>query len=36
VLDGRKQPIGGLWERNGKYVAPRIAAEDDAGMKHNR
>src|SRR5581483_12315903 len=35
VLDGRKQPIRGLWERNGKYVA-RINVEDEAGMKHNR
>ena len=35
VLDGRKQPIRGLWERNGKYVA-RITVEDEAGMKHNR
>jgi integrase len=35
VLDGRKQPIRGLWERNGKFVA-RIAMEDDAGMKENR
>ena len=24
VLDGRKQPIRGLWERNGKFIA-RIA-----------
>jgi hypothetical protein len=30
VLDGRKQPIRGLWERNGKFIA-RIAMEDDAG-----
>ncbi|MGP8199543.1 MAG: hypothetical protein ACLQU4_08600, partial [Limisphaerales bacterium] len=32
VLDGRKQPIRGLWERNGKYIA-RIAVEDSDGMK---
>ena len=32
VLDGRKQPIRGLWERNGKFVA-RIATEDEDGMK---
>ncbi len=32
VLDGRKQPIRGLWARNGRYVA-RITAEDDAGAK---
>jgi integrase len=35
VLDGRKQPIRGLWERNGKFIA-RIAMEDDAGKKENR
>jgi integrase len=35
VLDGRKQPIRGLWERNGKFVA-RISTEDDDGMKRIR
>jgi integrase len=35
VLDGRKQPIRGLWERNGKFVA-RLAVEDDAGLKETR
>lgn len=35
VLDGRKQPIRGLWERNGKFIA-RIAVEDDAGRKQTR
>jgi integrase len=35
VLDGRKQPIRGLWERNGKFIA-RIAIEDEAGIKSNR
>ena len=35
VLDRRKQPIRGLWERNGKFIA-RIAMEDDAGMNENR
>jgi integrase len=35
VLDGRKQPIRGLWERNGKYIA-RIAVEDSDGMKRTR
>jgi integrase len=35
VRDGRKQPIRGLWERNGKFVA-RIAAEDENGMKRTR
>ena len=35
VLDGRKQPIRGLWERNRKSVA-RIAVWDDADMKHYR
>jgi hypothetical protein len=32
VLDGRKQPIRGLWKRNGKSIA-RIVMEDDAGKK---
>jgi hypothetical protein len=31
VMDGRKQPIRGLWERNGKLIA-RIAVEDSDGM----
>jgi hypothetical protein len=35
VLDGRKQPIRGLWQRNGKFIA-RIAIEDAAGIKSNR
>jgi integrase len=35
VLDGRKQPIRGLWERDGKYLA-RIAVEDSDGMKRTR
>lgn len=35
VRDGRKQPIRGLWERNGKFVA-RIATEDEDGMKRTR
>jgi integrase len=35
VLDGRKQPIRGLWERNGKFIA-RIATEDEDGMKRTR
>jgi integrase len=35
VLDGRKQPIRGLWQRNGKFIA-RIAIEDEAGIKSNR
>jgi hypothetical protein len=34
VLDGRKQPIRGLWKRNGKSIA-RIVMEDDAGKKKN-
>jgi hypothetical protein len=33
--DGRKQPIRGLWERNGKYIA-RISVEDDAGVSRTR
>jgi len=32
VLNGRKQPIRGLWERNGKFIA-RIAMEVYAGKK---
>src|SRR5262245_17617342 len=32
VLDGRKQPIRGLWVRNDRYVA-RITAEDASGKK---
>jgi len=28
ICDGRKQPIRGLWKRNGKYVA-RITVESD-------
>jgi hypothetical protein len=35
VLNGRKQPIRGLWERNGTFVA-RIAMETDGGDKENR
>ncbi len=35
VLDGRKQPIRGLWERNGRFIA-RIAVEDTDGMKRTR
>jgi integrase len=35
VLDGRKQPIRGLWERNGTFIA-RIAVEDADGMKRTR
>ena len=32
VLDGRKQPIRGLWVRNGRFLA-RITAEDASGTK---
>jgi integrase len=35
VLDARKQPIRGLWQRNGQFVA-RLAVEDDVGQKRNR
>lgn len=35
VLDGRKQPIRGLWERNGKFIA-RLSVEDDNGMKRTK
>ena len=34
-MDGRKQPIRGLWQRNGNFIA-RIAIEDEAGVKSNR
>lgn len=32
VLDGRKQPIRGLWVRNGRFYA-RLSVEDANGMK---
>ena len=33
VLDGRKQPIRGLWIRNGRYYA-RLSVEDSSnGLK---
>ena len=35
VMDARKQPIRGLWQRNGKFVT-RIEVEDDVGQKRNR
>jgi hypothetical protein len=35
VLNGRKQPIRGLWERNGTFIA-RIAMETVGGDKENR
>jgi len=35
VRDGRKQPIRGLWTRNGNFVA-RMATEDEDGMKRTR
>jgi hypothetical protein len=36
VLDGRKQPIRGLWVRNGRYYA-RLAVEDaNTGLKDVR
>jgi integrase len=35
VLDGRKQPIRGLWERNGKFIA-RLSVEDDNGTKRSQ
>jgi integrase len=31
VLDGRKQPIRGLWQRNGKFIA-RISTEGEDGV----
>ena len=34
-LHGRKQPIRGLWQRNGNFIA-RIAIVDEAGVKGNR
>jgi len=35
VMDGRKQPIRGLWRRNGKFLA-RLKVEDDNGFKENK
>lgn len=35
VLDGRKQPIRGLWKRNGKFIA-RLTVENDSGKKEVR
>jgi integrase len=35
VLDGRKQPIRGLWIRNGRYYA-RLSVEDTNGEKNVR
>jgi integrase len=35
VLDGRKSPIRGLWERNGRFYA-RLSVEDDAGVARTR
>src|SRR5580658_701898 len=32
VCDNRKQPIRGLWRRNGNYLA-RLSVEDDMGRK---
>jgi hypothetical protein len=32
ILDGRKQPIRGLWQRNGAFYA-RLDVDDDAGIK---
>jgi hypothetical protein len=32
VSDGRKQPIRGLWVRNGRYYA-RLSVEDANGLK---
>jgi len=35
VVDGRKQPIRGLWIRNGRYYA-RLSIETDSGEKKIR
>ena len=35
VLDGRKQPIRGLWRRNGQFIA-RLSVEDEHGRKQTR
>jgi integrase len=35
VLDGRKQPIRGLWSRNGRFYA-QLSIEDKAGNKRVR
>jgi len=32
VLDGRKQPIRGLWRRGGKFYA-RLTVQDESGNK---
>ena len=34
-MDGRKQPIRGLWERNGKFIA-RMAVENADGISRTR
>ena len=36
VLDGRKQPVRGLWERNGRYYAQISVEEFSAGLKRVR
>jgi hypothetical protein len=33
-LHGRKQPIRGLWQHNGNFIA-RIAIKDEAGVRSN-
>jgi len=35
VVDGRKQPIRGLWVRNGRFIA-RVTAENEQGKKEIR
>lgn len=35
MLDGRKQPVRGLWRRNGQFVA-RLTVEDEHGRKQIR
>lgn len=36
VLDGRKQPIRGLWVRNGRYYAQLTFEDSDTGQKKTR
>jgi integrase len=36
VLDGRKQPVRGLWERNGRYYAQLTIEDSNTGTKQVR
>ncbi len=35
VFDGRKQPVRGLWERDGRFIA-RVSVEDSSGAKRTK